>query len=161
MESDVKYYLIVCTCTGQIEPLAYMDDVRPGIHTICLRPVSDDDEFLLKGTQPDALAGALRRLSDHAVSITNAMHAIRCRSCGRQAEISNGNFVAIANHLAVQAEKGVLASVVVPESEPAADVVLDTGQSPPVWMAWQPPEEAERYIVPLSVLCKHLSGLIG
>jgi hypothetical protein len=137
-------YLVVCSCSGHIDPVAYINDdraagghltawsVRSGDTQTVTAPRTIDGEPL---PQPLVFKTIAKEWEAHNVSTTvweggNFTWAIRCAKCAKNAVMSDVTFATIADALA----KTLGTRAVVPD----ADGELC-------------------YLIPLNVLCSRLS----
>ncbi len=150
--TDGLAYVIICSCTGSIEPLAFLDDARPSTVGVVVRPVSGHDRVTWI---PPRRRGELTRadyadLSGSAVGFAGDLHTVRCAACRDQAQMSTSSLAGIADTLAAQANAGRLACIEVPAADSRPQLVGALIYTPPAG-------PTNRYVVPLAVLC----GLLG
>ena len=145
MTEAIKY-LVVCSCTGKIEPVAYLDDDRPiggalrvdapvGQMIVIApelgggeEPRDQPDEYTAMFTKTNVTRTHWNRWGDPHVT-----WVIRCGDCSTQAQMSQVTYGLVADQLAAQL--GMVANLPVPTvSDPSAT--------------------EQRHVIPLGVLCR-------
>jgi hypothetical protein len=141
-------HVVVCGCTGRIEPIAYLDDDRASGDVLAIRAVRPWQKQSVIAAPPEIDGAPMAELfadgvieamwAEHQVSETvwrggHSTYTIRCAGCGVQAQMSDAKYSAIADELATKRDE-------------FAAVATDDGR---------------RHVVPLGVLChmvKHING---
>jgi hypothetical protein len=111
----VIQYVVVCACTGRVEPIAYLEDDRESGGRLTVRPGGDSTAQLIIGAIPTidgepALgplpAGTIETgwkecsVSETAWDSGRFTWVIRCNQCRKQVQMSDVNYSAIADALA-------------------------------------------------------------
>ncbi len=131
-------YIVVCTCTGSVEPVALIDDCRPVGVTI--RGIGEDDTqvvFAAAAEQRVAQWWPERSVTETVWQDGHSTWAIRCTACGQQVQLADKKLVDIAGEFASTAD--------------AWPLVPSLGEG----------EDAHRHMIPLGVLCHMVTGFTG
>lgn len=141
MIGDKHRYVVMCGCTGSLEPIAYIDDHRPGEHPQStlrgqITVTSPSSQKLASGLPstlaiPEDEANAKRKAANVTEIFWGDGHVewtLRCLECKKQAQMKRDTIRAIADQLAESLDDWPV--VQIPDSD-----------------------EPERHMIPLRVLC--------
>jgi hypothetical protein len=110
------YYIVVCSCGGQMKPIAFIDDERPAGKLLRLHSPSRQEiqvpTVSKHGTivQVEPHDDVVNKLADANLtevfwSDGHLMVALRCLACGDQAQMSRDVYWNVANALAATVDR--------------------------------------------------------
>ncbi|WP_322860104.1 hypothetical protein U8D42_12785 [Mycobacterium europaeum] len=143
-------YVVVCTCTGEAEPLAWVDDERPAGGQVTVRSAPNAGQVIIGNRMMDDLPAPTHETvaaawADSTVSETHwdtgrSGWAINCPHCPDRAQLSDSTLSGIADELVTARDQ----LPYVPTPDPTDPSMIE-----------------QRHFLPLGVLIRRLGSGVG
>ena len=140
-------YVVMCGCTGSLQPVAYIDDHRPADHPQSVlrglitvsAPTSQTLVSGMASTVAISKEQAQERWSETNLTKTfwtdgHVSWTLRCLACGKQAQMRRETIISIADKLAL----------------------VDPSSPEMPYISMPDPDEPERRMIQLGVLCDRI-----